>query len=369
MTLPARSTPGITRAAVDAPILLALSCEAVPSTPVWLMRQAGRYLPEYQAVRRLAGGFLAMATSPEMAAEVTLQPVRRFGVDAAVLFSDILLPLAAMGMDLVVEEGVGPRLLNPVRNPGDIQRLAVIDPEDRLAYVGTTLRAVRAELAPERVLFGFAGAPFTMAAYAVEGSNPGSAATLRRLMYREPAHFDRLMAKLTKVVSDHLVFQARSGADALVLFDTWAGQLSLEDYTRYVRPWTERVLTATAGLAPRLLFIRDGIHLLEDMVGLKPEGIALDWRIPIGPAFDKYCGHIALQGNLDPATLLASPEEVYQRTSDLLSEVGGRPGHILSLGHGVLKETDPASVAAFVAAARDFRASEEPVKDQASLER
>jgi uroporphyrinogen decarboxylase len=317
------------------------------------MRQAGRYLPEYREVSKKAGGFLAMVRSPELAAEITLQPVRRFGVDAAIVYSDILMPLEAMGLTLTMHEGAGPQLAPVVRGAAEIDRLKPVEPARDLAFVGETLRRVRAALAPHQALLGFAGLPFTLAAYAVEGGNPGNGARFRALIYRHTADFERLMDKLAAVVSAHLRYQIESGADAVVLFDTWAGQLGRDDYLRYAEPWTRRVLESVAGLAPRVVFVREGAHLLEDLARLRPEGLAIDWKTPLRHALDLCAGRIAVQGNLDPAALLAPPAEVDRRARALLAAAAGRPGYILSLGHGVLKETDPESVAAFVAAARE----------------
>lgn len=335
------------------PLLAALRRERASRLPVWLMRQAGRYLPEYKAVSKSAGGFLAMVRSPELAAEITLQPVRRFGVDAAIVYSDILVPLEPMGMTLTMLEGAGPRLAPTVIDPAGIDRLKPIDPARDLAFVGETLRRVKAELKEDQALLGFAGAPFTLAAYAIEGGNPGNGARLRNLMYHHAADFDRLMDKLAQAVGDHLRYQIECGCDAVVLFDTWAGLLARNDYLRFAAPWTKKVLDAIAGLAPRVVFVRDGGHVLGDVVDLGPEGVALDWRISLKAALDQYGDRVAVQGNLDPAALLAPPAEVYRRAKALIAEAAGRPGYILSLGHGVLKETDPESVAAFVAAARD----------------
>jgi len=335
------------------PLLLrALRREPTPRPPVWLMRQAGRYLPEYQALRKKAGGFLAMAQDPALAAEITLQPVRRFGVDAAILFSDILLPLEAMGMALRFEEGRGPVFERPLRAQADIDALEPVDPAETMPYVGEALRLTRAGLSDETALLGFCGAPFTLASYAVEGGGSANHAHLRELMYRRTDQFERLMGNLAVMVGRHLRYQIECGAQAVVLFDTWAGQLTLEDYRRYALPWTLRALEPVAGLAPRIAFVRGGDHLLDELVGIGVEGVALDWRTDIARAFERHGDRVALQGNLDPAALLAPPEEVTRRTRALLDRVAGRPGHILSLGHGVMKETDPQSVAAFVAVAK-----------------
>jgi uroporphyrinogen decarboxylase len=342
------------------PLLLrALRRERTARPPVWLMRQAGRYLPEYRAVRERAGGFLAMARTPELAAEVTLQPVRRFGVDAAILFSDILLPLAAMGMELRFDEGSGPVLPRPLRDAGDVDALARIEPAQELGYVGEALRLVKHELPEGTALLGFCGAPFTLAAYATEGGSAGaSQARLRTLMYRDRPVYERLMDALADVVGRHLAWQVECGADAVVLFDTWAGALTPGDYRACAAPWSRRALEPVAGRAPRLGFIRDGGHLLDDLVDLGVEGVALDWRTPLGPAFDRHGRRVAIQGNLDPAVLLATPDEVARRTRALLAEVDGRPGHVLALGHGVLKQTDPECVAAFVDVAKAAAAPE-----------
>ena len=337
------------------PMLDALARRPTPRTPVWLMRQAGRYLPEYQEVRKKSGGFLAMAKNPELAAEVTLQPVRRFDVDAAVIFSDILLPLEAMGMELRFEEGRGPVLPSPLRGPQDVGALRIPNPEAELGYVGESLKLVGAELRDDQVLIGFAGLPFTLAAYAVEGGAPGPAATLRTLMYRHTDTFELLMKKLAATVAAHLAYQVKCGARMLVLFDTWAGQLAADDYKMFVAPWTRIVLQAVAGSVPRMVFVRGGGHLLDDVVAEGPEAIALDWRVPIGQAFERWGDKVAIQGNLDPAALLCSPDEVRHRARAILRAVDGRPGHILSLGHGVMKQTDPEAVAAFVAAAKQGR--------------
>jgi uroporphyrinogen decarboxylase len=325
------------------------------------MRQAGRYLPEYRAVRERSGGFLAMARTPELAAEVTLQPVTRFGVDAAILFSDILLPLAAMGMELRFDEGRGPVFPKPLHTVADIDALRPIEPADELGYVGEALRLVKRDLPEGTALLGFCGAPFTLAAYAVEGGSAGaSQARLRTLMYRDRPVFDRLMETLAVVVGRHLAYQVECGADAVVLFDTWAGALTREDYLEYAAPWSRRALEPVAGRAPRLGFIRDGSHLLDDLVELGVEGVALDWRTPLGKAFDRHGQRVAIQGNLDPAALLAPPEEVARRARALLAEVDGRPGHILALGHGVMKQTDPACVEAFVQVARQAQTAGAP---------
>jgi uroporphyrinogen decarboxylase len=319
------------------------------------MRQAGRYLPEYRALRAQAGSFLAMVQDPELAAEVTLQPVRRFGLDAAILFSDILLPLQALGMELAFDEG-GPTLPHPLRTRGDVEALRAVDPRERLAYVGEALTRVRAALPAETALIGFAGAPFTLAAYAVEGGTSKAFLALRTLMARDETTWEALMERLAHIVAEHLVFQVERGAEALVLFDTWAGILTREDYRRYAEPWTRRVAASVATRVPLVLFAGQSEHLFEGQCRLAEEcgaaGVAVDHRTDLAEAFRRSGGRMALQGNLDPAVLLARPEEVFRRTRALLEAVGGRHGHILNLGHGVLQPTEPECVAAMVEATR-----------------
>ncbi len=343
----------------DKLLLRALRREPTARPPVWLMRQAGRYLPEYRALREQAGSFLGLVQDPELAAEVTLQPVRRFGVDAAILFSDILLPLEALGMELVFDEG-GPSLPRPLRDRASVAALEHADPRERLAYVGEALRRVREGLPRGVALIGFAGAPFTLASYAIEGGTSRSFLELRKLMYRDPGTWTLLMDRLAAIVAEHLSFQIESGAEALVLFDTWAGSLTLEDYERHAAPWTARVVERAGRLAPLVLFAGQSGHLFEELcaiaTGKGAAGVALDQRTDIAQAFGRARGRVALQGNLDPAALLASPEEVARRTRAILAAVGGRPGHVLNLGHGVFPPTAPECVAAFVETAREWRA-------------
>jgi uroporphyrinogen decarboxylase len=329
----------------------ALRREPTERAPVWLMRQAGRYLPEYRAVRAEAGGFLEMIREPRFAAEVTLQPVRRFGMDAAILFSDILVPLEAMGLPLVFDEN-GPSLPEPLRERRAIRSLSVVDPSETMGYVGEALKLTRAGLPDEVALIGFCGAPFTLATYAIEGGTSKQFAHVRRMMYREPEAFTELMDRLAEQVKRHLRYQVECGAEAVVLFDTWAGSLTRLDYLRYAAPWARQVLRDLAGLAPRIVFAGTSDHLLDDLYELGADAVALDHRTGIGRAFERARGRVALQGNLDPAVVFAAPDEVRRRTGALLDEVAGRPGHVLNLGHGVFKDTDPECVRAFVDAAK-----------------
>ena len=339
-------------------LVRALRREPTPRAPVWLMRQAGRYLPEYRELRAKSKGFLDLATNPEYAAEVTLQPIRRFGMDAAILFSDILIPLEAMGMKLLFDER-GPVLPEPLRKRADVDALQPVVPRETMGFVGETLQRVREGLPEETAMIGFCGSPFTLASYAIEGGTSRTFSFLRTMMYRQEDVFRDLMDKLAVVVADHLRYQIESGAEAVVLFDTWAAVLTPEDYRRYAKPWTQRIVDALAradegGGAPRVVFGGAADHLLEDLAELGAEAVAIDHRTSISDAFERTGGRVALQGNFDPMALFASPDEVARRTRALLDEVDGRPGHVLNLGHGVLKQTEPECVGAFVKAAQEY---------------
>ena len=341
----------------DKLLLRALRREPVPRPPVWLMRQAGRYLPEYREVRASAGGFLEMAKNPELAAEVTLQPIRRFGMDGAIIFSDILLPLEALGMPLFFDER-GPSLPEPLRTLKDVEKLKPYDPSVELAYVGEALKKTAAGLPDETTLLGFCGAPFTLASYAIEGGTGKSFLELRRMMYHEPEAWDLLMEKLAIAVTDHLKFQIASGAEAVVLFDTWAAALTVEDYRRYAKPWSQKVLDGLKGTTPRIAFAGAADHLVEELASMNPEAVAVDHRTDITQAFERVGPNIAVQGNLDPGILLSTPENVGRWTREILERVGGRPGHVLNLGHGVFKTTNPDCVGAFVRTAKEFQVTQ-----------
>jgi uroporphyrinogen decarboxylase len=275
-------------------------------------------------------------------------------MDGAILFSDILLPLQAMGMELVFDEN-GPALPRPLRTLADVNALAPGDPRTDLAYVGRALELVRAGLPADVALLGFAGAPFTLASYAIEGGTSKSFLELKKLMYRDPAAWSALLERLSAIVAEHLLFQHERGAEALVLFDTWAGTLTLEDYRRYAAPFTARVVRAVAGRVPLVLFAGQAEHLFDDLCAFEPAAVAVDHRSELARCFERARGRCALQGNLDPGVLLSTPDEVARRTRALLDSVKGRAGHVLNVGHGVLPATDPECVAAFVESARGTR--------------
>ncbi|MDX6475286.1 MAG: uroporphyrinogen decarboxylase [Gaiellaceae bacterium] len=312
--------------------------EQVERTPVWFMRQAGRSLPEYRAIRE-QHSFWEVANTPELCAEVTLQPVRRHGVDAAVMFADIMTPVLGMGIDVDLVEGVGPVIEDPVRSTADVERLRVPDPEEAFAPVLDAIRIVRGELAPERAVIGFCGGPFTVAGYLVEGKPSREFATVKALMYREPDVWRALMEKLADCFAGYVAAQARAGADIVQLFDSWVGALSPADYEEFVAPWSARILAAVD--VPTIHFGTGASTLLPAMARAGGDVIGLDWRIPLDDGWALAGEDRGVQGNLDPAVLLGPWERVESAARDILARAGGRPGHIFNLGHGVLPRTDP----------------------------
>ncbi len=327
----------------------------VDRPPFWFMRQAGRYLPEYRAVRERVD-FLTLCKTPELAAEVAFQPLRRFGCDAAILFSDILVVPQAMGLTLTFGAGEGPRLTEPLRTRDDVSRLLRVDPGRDLAYMLAAVRQTRAGLSDGEALIGFAGAPFTLACYMVEGEGSTSFARLRTMMHADPAAYDELMTRLTDVVADCLQAQVEAGADAVQLFDTWAGLLDGPTWAARVAPHARAVLARLAACgAPRIYFAAGGPHLLPHLGGLGAEVIGCDWRTPLAEARRLLPPGTAVQGNLDPVLLLAPPAVAAARAGEILVEGDAAAGHVFNLGHGVLPGTPPAAVAAVADAVRGFR--------------
>ena len=313
--------------------------QPVDRTPVWFMRQAGRYMPEYRAVRE-KHTLLEICAQPELAAEVTLQPIQALGVDAAILFADILLPLIPMGIDLEFVRGEGPVIHNPIRSNADIARLRAIDAEAELGHVMHALELLRRELPSAIALIGFAGAPFTLASYLVEGGASREFLRTKQLMYTDGRAWHALMDKLSAVLADYLVGQVRAGAQAVQVFDSWVGALSPDDYRSYVQPYSRRVLQAVARTgAPAIHFGTGTATLLELMRDAGGDVIGIDWRVPLDRAWERLGQGVAIQGNLDPAVLLAPRPELERRAARILDQAGGRPGHIFNLGHGVLPET------------------------------
>jgi uroporphyrinogen decarboxylase len=300
------------------------------------MRQAGRSLPEYRALRE-KHSFFDLAGTPELCAEVTLQPVRRHGVDAAVLFADIMSPVLGMGIDVKLVEGVGPVIDEPVRSASDVERLRVAAPEEWGAPILEAVRIVRGELEPERALVGFCGGPFTVAGYLVEGKPSRDFARTKALMYREPAVWHALMERLAEQFAPYVAALAAAGADAIQLFDSWVGVLSPQDYDEFVAPYSARVLAAVD--VPTIHFGTGTTEqLLAAMARAGGDGVGVDWRIPLDTAWD-VVGDRAVQGNLEPAVLLGPWERVEAAARDVLARAGGRPGHVFNLGHGVLPGT------------------------------
>ena len=325
----------------DSAFLRACRCQPVDRVPVWFMRQAGRSLPEYRAARG-PGSVLDAIRRPEVAAELTMQPVRRYGVDAAILFGDIVVPVAAVGFGVDVEQGRGPVVEQPFAGPADLARLRPLDPEGDMGYVLETVRLVTEELAPMGVpLVGFAGAPFTVASYLVEGGPSRTYARTKTLMRADPGLWDALLEVLADMAVAALRAQVEAGASAVQLFDSWVGALSPEDYARHALPATRRVFEGLEDTGvPRIHFGVGTGELLALMADAACEVVGVDWRVPLDQARRRVGTGRALQGNLDPTTCLAPWPMVEAATRDVLARGGGR-GHVFNLGHGVLPETDP----------------------------
>ncbi len=320
--------------------------EPVPRPPVWLMRQAGRYLPEYRQVRRDVD-FLTLCRTPELAALVTIQPVDRLGVDAAILFSDILVPVPAMGLGVSFDPG--PVIDRPVRSGGDVAKLAVPDPESEVPFVYDTIRILRRELAGRVPLIGFAAAPFTLSAYLVEGEGSRSFEHWKRMLYADPGTAHALLEKVTATTIAYLVAQIRAGAQAVQVFDTWAGLVSAADYEGFSLPYVKRVLDAArAEGAPSIYFALDSAATLESVGRCGADVIGVDWRTGLGSAAKRLGGAPRLQGNLDPCILLADPATVRARTLEMLEDGASLSGYIANLGHGILPSTPVDNAVAFV---------------------
>ncbi len=316
-------------------------------TPVWFMRQAGRYLPEYRRLRERYG-LMELCRHPELAAEITLMPVHRFAVDAAIIFADLMTPLEAMGVDFEVQEGVGPIIAHPIRSPDDVQKLPVPDDDAIAPATMQAIQIVKGEL-NGLPLIGFAGAPFTLASYLVEGGPSRDFAQTRAFMFRHPDAWHQLMAKLTETVVRYITAQVQAGADAVQIFDSWVGCLSPTDYCEFVLPHMCQLFERTAPLGvPRILFGTGTATLLPLMRQVGSEVIGLDWRVPLDEAWQALDFAVAVQGNLDPAVLLADWAVVERHTMNILRRTKGKAGHIFNLGHGILPQTDPSIVARLV---------------------
>lgn len=338
--------------------LRALRREPVDCTPVWLMRQAGRYLPEYRETRRQAGSFLGMAKNPEVACEVTLQPLRRFPLDAAILFSDILTIPDAMGLGLYFVEGEGPKFERPVRSAADVAKLGVPDMETELGYVMDAVRVIRRELDGAVPLIGFSGSPWTLACYMVEGGGSKDFARIKAMALNEPAALHALLSVTADAVIAYLAAQRAAGAQALQVFDTWGGVLSPAMYREFSLPYLQRIAQGLergegAQRTPLILFGKGTAAYLEDLADTGAEGIGVDWLVELGEAARRTGGRVALQGNLDPTTLYGSPDAVRREVRRALDSYrdgngGSREGHVFNLGHGMSPDMNPEHVAVLV---------------------
>jgi uroporphyrinogen decarboxylase len=336
-------------------LLRALLRQPVDRTPIWIMRQAGRYLPEYRAVRAKAGDFLTLCKTPELACEVTLQPLKRFALDAAIVFSDILTIPDAMGLGLYFTEGEGPKFKKPLQNARDIEALCVPDPEQQLRYVMETIRLCRHELQGSVPLIGFSGSPWTLAAYMIEGGSSREFHTIKKWLYQEPETLHQLLEKLSNAVALYLNAQIAAGAQAVMIFDTWGGVLSTPAYKAFSLHYMANIVKQLQRChdqqtVPVILFTKGAGQWLEAIADTGCDAIGLDWTIDIGSARQRVGSRVALQGNLDPAILLSSLERIAAEAKAILAAYGKGPGHVFNLGHGISQNVPPEHVHALVEA-------------------
>jgi uroporphyrinogen decarboxylase len=347
------ASAGISAALRDSPFMRACRREPVPYTPVWLMRQAGRYMREYREVRARTG-FLELCKTPELAAEVTVTAVERLGVDAAIIFADILLIIEPMGIDLEFAKGEGPQIHNPVRTAKDVDRLREVLTVESLSYVYEAIRLTRRALKPDLPLIGFAGAPFTLASYIVEGGSSRNYIHTKTLMYTDGGAWHAMMALISRALVKYLNAQIAAGAQAVQLFDSWVGCLSPEDYRQYVLPHTRSVIQGVTPGTPVIHFGTGTAALLELMREAGGDVIGLDWRVDLSEAWRRIGTDRAVMGNLDPVALFAGVDHLRAETRRILERAAGRPGHIFNLGHGILPETPVENVRAFVDAVHEL---------------
>jgi uroporphyrinogen decarboxylase len=327
-------------------LLKALLREPVDVTPVWMMRQAGRYLPEYREIRKLAGNFMGLCTNPELACRVTLQPVERFPLDAAILFSDILTIPDAMGLGLYFEEGEGPRFERPVRTAADVKALAVPDPETELRYVMDAVRLIRRALDNRIPLIGFSGSPWTLATYMVEGGSTKTFSRIKGMLYNEPQLLHRMLATVGHSVTSYLNAQIAAGVQAVMIFDTWGGVMTPPDYAAFSLHYMQQIVNGltrefTGQKVPVILFTKGGCQWLEAMADTGADALGIDWSTDLRLARQRVGDRVALQGNLDPSVLYASPAVIREKVAGVLEQFGHGSGHVFNLGHGINPDVDP----------------------------
>ncbi|RPJ12075.1 MAG: uroporphyrinogen decarboxylase [Deltaproteobacteria bacterium] len=337
----------------DHPFLMACRREPTDYTPIWLMRQAGRYMKEYRALRKKYS-FLEMCKNPELAAEVTLQPVGKLKVDAAIIFADILLPLEPMGIPLEFAKDEGPVFREPIREMKDVGKLRIIEPEEDLPFLPEAIRIVRKELDGKIPLIGFSGAPFTLASYIVEGGHSKNYILTKGMMYQDPSTWKTLMEKLSETLVRYLNAQIHAGAQALQIFDSWVGCLSPSDYEKYVLPYSKRVMDGVEKTVPLIHFATSSSTLLERMKRAGGDVIGVDWRVDLGEAWSRIGYNVAIQGNLDPVILMSSGDLIGKEVKRILDSAQGRPGHIFNLGHGILPDTPVENVVALVEMVHEY---------------
>ncbi|MGL5450907.1 MAG: uroporphyrinogen decarboxylase [Aeromonas sp.] len=341
--------------------LRALLRQDVDMTPVWMMRQAGRYLPEYKATRAQAGDFMSLCRNAELACEVTLQPLRRFPLDAAILFSDILTVPDAMGLGLYFEQGEGPRFERPITSLAQVQALPIPDPEDELGYVMNAVRTIRRELKGEVPLIGFSGSPWTLATYMVEGGSSKAFTKIKQMMYAEPMTLHLLLDKLADSVIAYLNAQIKAGAQSVMVFDTWGGVLTPRDYRDFSLQYMHKIVDGLirehdGRRVPVTLFTKNGGQWLEQIAATGCDALGLDWTIDIADAKRRVGDKVALQGNMDPSMLYAQPARIRQEVSAILAGFGQGNGHVFNLGHGIHQDVDPAHAGVFVNAVHELSA-------------
>jgi uroporphyrinogen decarboxylase len=340
-------------------LLRALLRQPTPRTPVWMMRQAGRYLPEYRVTRTRAGSFLGLCTNPELACEVTLQPLERFRLDAAILFSDILTIPHAMNLGLEFEAGEGPKIARPVRTPSDIDALPIPDPEGELRYVMDAVRLIRRELGGRVPLIGFAGSPWTVGTYVVEGGGSRDFQHIKAMLYGAPQELHRLLDLITRATVAYLNAQVAAGAEALMVFDTWGGALTPADYREFSLRYLQRIVEGLARehegrRVPVILFTKGGGQWLAHMAETGCDALGVDWTTDLADARRRVGEQVALQGNLDPSVLYAPPERIRSQVARVLASYGRGPGHVFNLGHGIHPDVPPEHAAAMIEAVHEL---------------